>query len=648
MKKCLLLTAFLTITILCKSHEYIDSLSSALDTISSDRRKIGFCLNEFFKCSGPTLDECLEFVKMAEEINVNFKNKEAEAGIACCYGYYYQAKKQQDSAILKLSEAVEIYDQFDHENPQQSFAFGQLSVIYLDAGNYDKAVEWVWKAIDFAKSRGDSASVASNFANLANIYEVKEDFELAEFYYGKSAKGIQFCLGHLDQFEFPYDSTLMNNSYAINLGRYGSMLSKNEKHEKALEVLKEADALTIPEYYKMFILQNLAEAYKFSEEYDEALIRIEQSIVLADRLNLAYYALFNQIIRADILARQEKFDQALVLLLKVEDSISVLEHNSLVTEKLYSLLSEVCAGTKDFESAWKYSELKKLESDKTQKTKSEKLISSLQIEFESEEKERKNQLLKQENAFQQKISKIAIASAAGLLIALIIFGFLYRRNKRLKDNLSVRTEELEKSLETNKMLNREIHHRVKNNLQMISGLLELQTAKTENEEALKALNAGKSRVESIALLHQKLYQQQDLTEVDFQNYCQLIIDQMSGLIGEISLQIDLDNQGPYNIDIDQAIPLSLILNELLTNSLKYAFVNKEKGKINVAIRDVKGQHEFVYSDDGHGFSESTRLKNSSLGMSLIKELSRQLKGSVKWETDEGTEFRLSFPKLTLN
>lgn len=184
---------------------------------------------------------------------------------------------------------------------------------------------------------------------------------------------------------------------------------------------------------------------------------------------------------------------------------------------------------------------------------------------------------------------------------------------------------LQKSLKEREMLLAEIHHRVKNNLAVVSGLLELQTSYIQDEGVHKVILESKNRIKSIALLHEKLYENKTLGKVDVKEF----IDELIGYVQKsfnqegksISLTILVDS---VRLNIDEAMPLSLILNELLTNSYKHAFMNRENGAIKIEIKYHEGQLSMEYSDDGPGLPLHSKDNQQHFGLTLIEALVYQL------------------------
>ncbi|MCI0716426.1 MAG: PAS domain S-box protein, partial [Chlorobi bacterium] len=204
-------------------------------------------------------------------------------------------------------------------------------------------------------------------------------------------------------------------------------------------------------------------------------------------------------------------------------------------------------------------------------------------------------------------------------------------------------DELRKSLNEKEIMLKEIHHRVKNNLQVVSSLLRLQSDKIEDKTASEYLKISELRVKSMALIHQQLYKTRDLTRIDFKEYVKelssylLFINETNG---RINVNIDVDNIY-YGIDI--ALPCGLIVNELVTNSIKHAFPNGKKGSIDVKLfKDSASKNHLIIKDDGVGAKKLDFSNASTLGMQLVGTLTEQLEGEIQVNSGKGTEVRIIF------
>ena len=249
----------------------------------------------------------------------------------------------------------------------------------------------------------------------------------------------------------------------------------------------------------------------------------------------------------------------------------------------------------------------------------------------------------------QKESERTNLVIISLIFTLLGFaGLVYAYLKSIKNQRLIAQQKhiIEDSLKEKDSLLKEIHHRVKNNLQMVSSLLSLQTKNTRSKAAIAALEEGKSRVKAMALIHQKLYQNEDLSVIEMQGYIESLINSVQSVYkkGGHNISITIDAEGT-ELDIDRAIPFGLILNELVSNSFKYAFPESdENGKIYIHLRKNGEQGYFEYTDNGVGLPEDTDERaNSSMGIRLMNRLVNQLQSKLNVDkTGEGVRFWFNF------
>jgi PAS domain S-box-containing protein len=207
-------------------------------------------------------------------------------------------------------------------------------------------------------------------------------------------------------------------------------------------------------------------------------------------------------------------------------------------------------------------------------------------------------------------------------------------------------EAMKTTLREKEVLLKETHHRVKNNLQIISSLLDLQTSTLRDPRVLQSVQESQHRIRSMALIHEKLYQSPDLAEVDLAEY----VDNLTAYLvrayrfSEARVSLKLETE-PVRLRIDAAIPCGLIMNELVSNALKHAFPEGCQGAITVTVKEEEpGQVTVIVSDDGVGLpSDIDWRTTSSLGLRLVNTLTRQLQGSLAVQTAGGTSFHISFP-----
>jgi len=217
--------------------------------------------------------------------------------------------------------------------------------------------------------------------------------------------------------------------------------------------------------------------------------------------------------------------------------------------------------------------------------------------------------------------------------------------KEAEERLKSSEEQIRSSLNEKEVLLKEIHHRVKNNLQVISSLLSLQATQIRDKEAAQVFRDSQSRVRAMALVHERLYQSEDLARIDFAGY---VRDMTSHLLRSYqsearAIRLELEAAG-VALDVDAAIPCALIINEIVSNAFKYAFPDDRQGEIRISLDQNEGEITMVISDNGVGLPEGMSFEQSgSLGLQLVHSLTDQLGGRVQCSTSGGTTFEIRFP-----
>ncbi len=210
-------------------------------------------------------------------------------------------------------------------------------------------------------------------------------------------------------------------------------------------------------------------------------------------------------------------------------------------------------------------------------------------------------------------------------------------------------KKIQESLEEKEMLLKEIHHRVKNNLMIISSLLNLESRYIKDKASRNIFKESQNRARAMALIHEKLYQSTDLKRIDFGYYIRSLATELFHTYNTdpsyIKLKINVED---IFLDINTSIPLGLIVNELITNSLKYAFPDGKMGEINVDFHPHYGQYELTVKDNGIGFPGDIDFENTdSLGLQIVNSLTGQIDGKIQLNNSQGTEFKINFKELEI-
>ncbi len=504
-----------------------------------------------------------------------------------------------------LSLALKSKDYWEKLTEQQKEAFDPwtaLASVYVATGKPEKALSPLQNIIDDALAK-ESYSLAAQWSlQKANAYRMMSDSSNMLLHlknvlkYGKQAKharliGIScaFLIDHFIQYEMIDSAKFYENDLRAHVPVITEpyVLAQLTKNRGAIAVLEENWSDAIEQYESALQMYKKLKAKGVQQE-------------ISSKLYEAY--------------------------LKQDDYKNALKYHLLHTEFKDSILSKS-----------KIEELKEIEL--TYEFEKQRISDSLLTVQKNGEIESKHQL----DLAKEKEAKTFLLFGLiglGLIIAFVVFA-LVRKRKQAK-LLNTKNREIQQTLHEKQLLLKEVHHRVKNNFQLVSSLLELQSKGIEDEKAKALAREGQNRVKSMAFIHQKLYQNDDLL-IHFDDYLNRLIQEISVMYGknkEVSVRVESAN---YSFDIDTAIPLGLIVNELVTNSYKYGFAETGK-ELNVWLEKTQDQDfKLTVKDNGIGLPDAFDFaKAESLGLRLVRLLSRQLHGKVIYSNDDGCSFSIYF------
>ena len=505
---------------------------------------------------------------------------------------------KNEKAIENLILSKEIFHKLNNPND----AAGSdvvLGIIYQNSGQYEKAIKYYTSAYNEFKNVNHYDNMASCILNIAVAYGRQKNHEAALLKYDEAEKIAQNVSDNEGLLAYIYG----------NRSNANAQLKRPEKaYENGLlayELRKEKGS---PEE-RATSLANLGAILIDLGRDEEALIKMEEAKKI------------------------------------VEESDGMLETKRRIYGTLFYFYKDNNWNKKATDAASTYITLK----DSLRNIELEKKVLELNEKYESEKKETEIELLNTKNELSQSKLSASRRQTYGLLGGLLLFGGLLFNTFRLNRKTQSQNVIISKSLDEKEILLREIHHRVKNNLQFISSLLGLQTEHISDQKALNALQEGQDRVQSMALIHQNLYQEDNLTGVDMKDYFVKLIhslfDSYNIREDQVALQLEI---GDLNLDVDTVIPIGLIVNELISNSLKYAFPDDRKGVINISLSEAQGILNLTVKDDGIGFPQEINNRlGDSFGYKLIHAFTEQLEADLKIDGLNGTRVDLKIKSYEL-
>lgn len=576
---------FFCINCFSQNREKADSLIEILkvDNLSTRERVIILESVSFFH---PNLDSALYYVKQSLKISKQLEDPILKAQILEGLGLIEQRLGNNNLSLKATLEALKIYEELDLKK-HQAAVLNQIATHYIGEKEYLQATNYLEKAYEIYASSEGSLNEALTLINLGEVYRLSGEFEKGEIALKKAL-------------ELNEET---NNSIVIgySLGNLGMIHSAQNKSEQAKTLLTEAiKTLTdLEDYYSISIyMSELGIIYKKEGDYDSAERTLLEAFTMAEASGLK-----EQI---------RDFSKMLVTLYK--------ERNN-------------------FKSALNYQEIYQTYQDSLVNKANIKKVEQLKANYEIDKRETEIERI---NDISTNRKNIALGLSAGVIVFAVLAFLLYKvRNKIKSANKSLVKQKEEITLKEKEkgLLLRELNHRVKNNLQMVSSLLNLQSNTIDEDSTRELIATGKNRVEALSLVHRKLYQEGLETKIEVKPYVEeLVLNLLHGYALNIEPEFSID---AVDIDVDKAIPLALIINELVTNTIKHAYNNIDSPELKIVIKKHEETLDLEVIDNGKGYNKSDSEKTNSLGLKLISSLVQQLKGTYKTIFENGTRSIIS-------
>ncbi len=473
----------------------------------------------------------------------------------------------------------------------------KLAVVYQYKGEKEKQ----YKALLTGKSY---LNKTQNLLDIANVNSALALYHLGSSYLDSAVYYTMECLSYFEPQGFTQE---VGTSY----GTLGNVEFERKNYDLAITYFRKA----------------LEKFNKESQDYAGYLFNI----------GFAYNKLGNTASALDYLERSLAIRKKLNIPVDLRES--------------YQGLAETYQRSGDYKKAFENLTLFQAYNDSVFNETKNKQLAELETLYETEKKDKAIADLEQEKELQnlraEKQQAQIYLSAGGLVILLGVSGLFFRQatmRKKHNQELEIKNTEIAKQNAERELLLKEIHHRVKNNLQIISSLLSMQTRGLKDDKMKDAMKESQSRVKTMALIHEKLYQYENLSKINMQEYIQQLSDFLTQTYRsdkDIKITIEATD---VNLDMDMAIPLGLITNELLSNSLKYAFEEQNHGEIIIHFtQKLPGSYSLLIKDSGKGLSENLDIENAkSLGLKLVKTLTRQINGKLKIVPQPGASFEIDF------
>ncbi len=515
-----------------------------------------------------------------------------------------------------------------------------MGMHYYYKGSHRQAIAYYLEALPLFTAIRDTYFIGMMNNNIGAAYEYRDEPQLSTSYYQKA----------LESFTLLKDTLWMANV----LNNIAIQFNISLRNHEALDYFSRAR-----QYYTFLgdssmmamINTNMAEVYRYLGNYQEAI-----------RLNEEYLKTYSRFHTIDVVGNVHgSLARSYLSIGRLDEA---MEHNRISTQirkennflfrlpNNYETESMILEQKGNYKQALNaYKNFKAAQDSVLNKEKDER-ITELITEYEVKEKDQEINMLASQNELKtlriEKSNRQKLVFGLGAL-SLLIFAlalyYLLRLKSKTNTDLAEKNALISKALAEKDILLREIHHRVKNNLQMISALLYLHGKSVDDSTAQEALMESQNRVQSMAMIHQNLYQNENLLGVSIQEYLDKLLSHLISSYNIEKNRITIHKKiNIPQLDVDTVIPLALIINELISNALKYAFRDGRKGEITIFLEQDETGIKLEVSDDGIGLPEHFAVETSSnFGLKLINILSDRLGATWTTHSGKGTRMTLIIP-----
>ena len=546
----------------------------------------------------------------------------------------FQNNNQLDSVLFYEKQALIISTEINYKRGIDH-ALGSLGLVYKYKGDYSKALNYFFKSLADCEKLDDKLGSIINLGNIGTVYDAQGAFPKALDYYFKA-------LRISESINDKHTTSIQYHNIA-NLYGNQAMISKSEEyHFKALAIDKSLNdkkgiATTLMDLGSLYSLND--SLHKSLTYYLEALSILEE---IGKKVEIGT-CLMNISAGYTDLKQKKKAEEYLLKAFSLSKEIDDVEFK----ESLEKMASQIYEEFDNYKEAYAHYENYIVLRDSIFNELNTKQSMKAELGYEFDKKQAATKYendkiiykLESENKLHKQLRVFFI------ICIILILGLLFFA-KRAFDNKKKVAEFMASENDRKEILLQEVHHRINNNLQIISSLLTLQANSVGDKKLYNYLMQSQNRIQSLSVLHELLYQNDSSLQININEYLNKILDFHRDVLNTMSNKVDIKlNTTDVSFPTKTAVPLALIVNELVTNSIKYAFNATNNGQINISllpIENEKNKWKLSVSDSGKGLPMDTNFRKDSLGLRLVTIMVKQIKGDLIKSNTPGATFEIFF------
>jgi two-component system, sensor histidine kinase PdtaS len=592
----------------------------------------------------------------------------------------YMKNNDPDSGIYFAQQALLISEK-DNYKKGKGESFNNLGNLYFVKSNYDSALVNYLQGLKFFKEIKDTLLISTSYLNIAMIYN-KQDKYVESYKLNFAALKLQEKLGNKENLFYAYHNlaSLLYKYNKINkaktfyeeaknialeinrsdlvarsLNNLANIYIDEGDFDVALKCLSTSLKINLENSNKRslgFTYGTIGNVYEAQKNYDEALINILKSNEIFEELGEKFYVAVGNFNIGNLLLSIKKPKEASRYILEAQKIAMELNKMDIVLQ-CEKKLSQIYQDANDYKMAFHHQLLYDSLKEKSIIESNQKVLEELQVKYETEKAEKEILFLKEENAQQALLNQEDKAYKNYLYMGMVVLVFagaaVTRRYKEYKKNnqklealVKERTAVIEAKKKEVELMLQEIHHRVKNNMQLIKSLVNLQLKFKPKISANDLAEELKIKIDCMAVIHNKLYKASDLSGLSSREYFSELFQYLSQSFKSSYVKFESDIED-FKLSIDKMVPCGLIINELVTNAYKHNFDNNSnKGLIYFNFRKENDKYVLTVKDNGLGIQDFEVSNISTLGLSLIYDLAGQIDGQVTISNNNGAEVFIEF------
>ena len=618
-----------------------DSLQQKLVT-ASKKEKIEIYKELTLKHSFKETEKALNYAEEGLKL-VYDKDSENAAFFYFIMGRLHNSQSKHEMALFYYTKTLGIAEKLEYQLGIGN-SYQNLGLTYVKTGDYEHALDYFLKALNIFKAEKKENNIVAVMCNIGSLYSSRlNDHVNGLLYYNKALE---------------LSEKQGNEKFRANiLGSIGEMYKQQKKYAKAKNAIQEsiriADRVKSPTtlisaWGNLSLISIEEKRFKEALQYAKKSLQLSLEIKRTEDISLTYMTL------ADI---YEKLGDTKAVSLHYDKALAAAIESKALPELLgvYKALHEYSGRKKNYKKGYEYLLKFTAIKDSLYTKEKDKQLKEIQAKFDVEGKEKEVQQLTNENRIKVLENERQQTTQIGLIIGLIALTVVvvtlfygYKNKQKTNKVLGEKNEKISQTLKDREILLKEVHHRVKNNLQIVSSLLRLQHKFGDHKSAAEILQEIQDKIQAMAIIHERLYKSSDLSVINLQTY-------LDNLLSYFSTSYDLPEQNisistavdDINLDMDYLVPCGLIVNEIIANSIKHGFQDDISGHISIEASKNDDKCILTIKDTGIGFPEDFKIGNStSLGMQLIQGLAKQIKGSVEIASNPGACYTIKFDVTT--